>query len=62
MIKFLKSQGFVLTRVDGSHHRFVHPDGRATTVAFHNRPLKKGTLKAILNQVQFSLEEFLKLK
>jgi len=60
VIKTLKKFGFEIRRQTGSHVRLIHPDGRATTVAFHNRDLPKGTLRAILRQSEISLEEFLK--
>lgn len=35
LIKFLKSLGFTVIRINGSHHRLKHPDGRVTTVPVH---------------------------
>lgn len=52
--KFLKKNGFIQVRFEGSHARYHHPDGRKATVPFHNRPLKKGTLKSILHQANLS--------
>jgi predicted RNA binding protein YcfA (HicA-like mRNA interferase family) len=60
VVKILKKFGFEVKRQTGSHVRLIHPDGRATTVAVHNRDLPKGTLRAILKQSEISLEEFLK--
>ena len=60
VVKTLKKFGFEIKRQTGSHARLIHPDGRATTVALHNRDLPKGTLRAILRQSEISLEEFLK--
>ena len=60
VVKALLKHGFVVKRQTGSHIRLIHPDGRATTVAMHNRYLPKGTLKAILKQSELTLDEFLK--
>jgi len=61
IIKVLEKKGFYQSRTDGSHFRYHHPDGRSTTVAFHNRPLAKGTLLSILNQVQITKKELIDL-
>ena len=60
VVKTLLKFGFETKRQTGSHIRLIHPDGRATTVAMHDRDLPKGTLKAILKQSELTLEEFLK--
>jgi len=61
VLKKLEKAGFVVTRQTGSHARLIHSDGRATTVALHNRDLPKGTLRAILKQCEMTIEEFLKI-
>lgn len=33
-IRALEEDGFRETRVEGSHHRYKHPDGRAVMVAY----------------------------
>jgi predicted RNA binding protein YcfA (HicA-like mRNA interferase family) len=48
--KFLTVMGFVKTRQKGSHCRFVHPDGRKTTIPVHDGDLGKGLYFAILKQ------------
>jgi mRNA interferase HicA len=54
--------GFVLHHTRGSHRYYRHPDTlRVTTVAFHARDLKRGTLHGILKQAGLSPEEFLDL-
>jgi predicted RNA binding protein YcfA (HicA-like mRNA interferase family) len=62
-IKFLLSIGFILVRVNGSHHRLKHPDGRITTVPVHkNEDLPKGLLRKIIREdLDMDLEEFLNL-
>jgi predicted RNA binding protein YcfA (HicA-like mRNA interferase family) len=50
-IKFLERIGFILIRVNGSHHRMKHPDGRVTTVPVHrNDDLPKGLLRKIIRE------------
>jgi predicted RNA binding protein YcfA (HicA-like mRNA interferase family) len=36
VVSRLEALGFVETRQRGSHKQFRHPDGRGTTVPFHN--------------------------
>jgi len=62
-IKFLLSIGFILVRVNGSHHRLKHPDGRITTIPVHkNEDLPKGLLRKIIREdLDMDLDEFLKL-
>lgn len=51
LIRILENNGFVLKRIHGSHHYFVHPvTGKITVVPMHNKDLAKGTLHAILKQ------------
>lgn len=59
VVKRLLKLGFVINRQTGSHVRLIHQDGRATTVAMHNRDLPKGTLRAILRQCEITFNEFL---
>jgi predicted RNA binding protein YcfA (HicA-like mRNA interferase family) len=63
LIKFLQTLGFVVVRVNGSHHRLKHPDGRVTTVPVHkNEDLPKGlTRKIIREDLDMELDEFLEL-
>ena len=63
LIKFLESIGFKVTRTKGSHARLRSEDGRATTVPVHkNKDIPKGLLRKIIREdLEISLEEFLKL-
>ena len=61
LIAVLKKKGFYQTRSVGSHLRFHHNDGRNTTVPFHRHPLRIGTLKSILNQVELTTEQLLEM-
>ena len=45
----------------GGHVVFRHIDGRHTVVPGHNRPVRTGTLRAILRQADITVEEFVKL-
>ena len=35
LIRLLEKLGFEVIRINGSHHRVKHPDGRVTTVPVH---------------------------
>jgi len=57
--KGLKKAGFQLVRQKGSHARFEHEDGRATTVPIHaGQDVGRGLLKKILRDIEMSFEEF----
>ena len=62
-IKFLQMHGFVIVRINGSHYRLKHSDGRITTVPVHkNEALPKGLLRKIIREdLDLELDEFLKL-
>lgn len=63
MCKILEKLGFVKVHQVGSHVRYIHPDGRRTTVAVHgNEDLSIGLLKDILDQAGISREEFERLR
>ena len=61
LIKFLQTLGFVVVRVNGSHHRLKHPDGRVTTVPVHkNEDLPKGLMRKIIREdLDRELDDFL---
>jgi predicted RNA binding protein YcfA (HicA-like mRNA interferase family) len=57
----LTRAGFTTDRIVGSHHVLVFPSDptRTVTVPVHSsRDLKPGTLRSIIKQAGFSLEEF----
>ncbi len=60
LLGFLKSIGFEVVRVRGSHHRLKHPDGRITTIPVHsNKDLPKGLLRKIIRKdLELTIEEF----
>lgn len=53
--------GFLFVRSNGSHRIFVYLDKRVT-VPYHNKDLRKGTLKKIIEQSGLSLHDFKKNK
>jgi len=64
VIRVLKAAGFVVVRMSGSHRRLVHRDdsSRATTVPCHGgKTLKRGAVRAIVEQAGLGVDEFLEL-
>ena len=56
-IKALNHLGFFELHRLGSHAQFRHIDGRRTTVPIHaGKDIRKGTLKAILRDLNVSVE------
>ena len=64
LIRILEKAGFAVIRVNGSHHRLKHPDGRVTTIPLHgNEDLPKGLLRKIIREdVRMEMEELEKLQ
>ena len=61
LIKFLEDSGFVCIRIRGSHHFYLHSDGRTTSVPVHgNRDIGIGLLRPILRDIKLSVQEFQK--
>jgi predicted RNA binding protein YcfA (HicA-like mRNA interferase family) len=62
-LKLLQVMGFVVIRINGSHHRLKHPDGRVTTIPVHkNQELPKGLLRKIIREdLDLELEQFITL-
>ena len=63
LIKLLQKLGFVVVRINGSHHRLHHLDGRVTTVPVHkNDDLSRGLIhKIITEDVGITVNEYVKL-
>jgi predicted RNA binding protein YcfA (HicA-like mRNA interferase family) len=63
LIKTLEKLGFTCTRKSkGSHFRYVHPDGRKTTVPVHKgKDISRGLLRKILRDVDITTEELRRL-
>ena len=50
-LKLLEILGFKITRINGSHHRMKHSDGRITTIPVHkNDSIPIGLLRKILRE------------
>ncbi|MEK6893986.1 MAG: type II toxin-antitoxin system HicA family toxin [Nanoarchaeota archaeon] len=63
LCKLLERLGFVSIQGKGSHIRFKHQDGRRTVVPVHaNEDIGKGLLKAILNQINLTVEKYDQLR
>ncbi len=62
-LKFLEAIGFIVVRINGSHHRLKHPDSRVTTVPVHkNQDLPKGLLRKIIREdLELELDTFIEL-
>lgn len=55
--------GFSKSRQTGSHERWNHPDGRATTIPVHgDKEIGPPLFNKILRQLGVSLEEFQELR
>lgn len=51
IIKALKKDGWVLARIEGSHHHFTHPEKKGiTTVKHPDKDIPIETLKSIERQ------------
>ncbi|HTK03930.1 MAG TPA: type II toxin-antitoxin system HicA family toxin [Alphaproteobacteria bacterium] len=63
LIKILNKSGFSEVRQKGSHKFFRHKDGRTTVVPYHQKnEISRGLLRAILEDIKMSVEEYLKLR
>ena len=63
-VRALIKAGFVLDRVAGSHHVLANPTDHTRTVVVPvhaGRDLKPGTIRSIIRQSGFSVEEFCEL-
>ncbi|MDO8505642.1 MAG: type II toxin-antitoxin system HicA family toxin [bacterium] len=60
IIRAMERAGFMFVRQRGSHRMYVKGH-LGVTIPFHNKDLKKGTLKNIIKQSGLTLEEFLEL-
>jgi len=60
VVSILESLGFREVRQRGSHKQFRHPDGRGTTVPFHQgRDISPILLKQIIKDIGLTIEQFL---
>ena len=57
----LKRLGFYKHHQAGSHIQLKHPDGRRVTLPYHpSREIRRGTLRAIIDDLEMSVEEFIR--
>lgn len=62
LIRALNKLGFFEHYRVGSHAQFKHKDGRRVTIPIHfGRDVKKGMLRGILNDIDISVENFIKI-
>lgn len=63
LVRVLRKLGFFEHPEQGTSHLvFKHPDGRRTTISRHpGKDIPRGTLRAILRDVNISPQEFSKL-
>lgn len=60
LIKILKTFGFEVLRIKGSHHFLKHSDGRSTVVPVHGKEnIGVGLFHKVLKDCEITLEEFL---
>jgi predicted RNA binding protein YcfA (HicA-like mRNA interferase family) len=60
IVRALERLGFLVIRTRGSHVFLKHPDGRVTRVPVHsNETIGPGLLRAILRDVELSVEDLL---
>jgi predicted RNA binding protein YcfA (HicA-like mRNA interferase family) len=59
LIRALERAGFLVHHIRGSHYYLRHPakPGLLVTIPYHNRDLKRGTLRAILRRAGITPEE-----
>jgi predicted RNA binding protein YcfA (HicA-like mRNA interferase family) len=62
LIKILKSKGFVVVRIKGSHHILKNSEGKVTVIPVHgNEVIGAGLLAKILADCEIRKEDLLKL-
>lgn len=61
LFRVLLKLGFYKHHQVGSHLQLKHPDGRRVTLPFHpSQEIHRGTLKAIIGDLELTVEEFIK--
>ena len=63
VMQALQRAGFYEHHVHGSHHYFKHPTNSEllVVVPYHNKDLKRGTLRSVIEQAGYTVDEFVKL-
>lgn len=60
VVKILENAGFIFIRQKGSHKIYIKNNLRVT-IPYHNKDLRKKTLKHIIEQSGFNVKSFLEL-
>ena len=62
MCSILEQNGFVLKRVQGSHHIYTRPglEGYVTVPVHGKEILKPKTLKSIIHQAELNIDDFIR--
>jgi predicted RNA binding protein YcfA (HicA-like mRNA interferase family) len=63
VVRALERDGYMLKRRESTHVTFWHPQRmRAVTVVDHgSKPLRRGTLRAVIRDAGLTVEEFCRL-
>ena len=63
IVKVLDQLGFQVRELGStSHRRYIHPDGRRTTIPFHSgQNIGRGLLRKIIRDLELSPKEFKEL-
>ena len=63
VVAILERLGFAQVRQKGSHKQYRHPDGRGTSVPFHQRrDISPILLRQIAKDIDLTIEELLSFK
>ncbi len=60
VLRVLEHAGFEVHHVTGSHYILKHPakTGLRVTLPWHNKDLKRGTLRSVIEQAGYTPDEF----
>jgi len=63
VLRVLGRAGFEVHHVTGSHYILKHPQksGARVTLPWHNKDLKRGTLRSVIEQAGYTTDEFAEL-
>ena len=63
VLRALERAGFEVHHVTGRHYILKHPDksGLRVTLPWHNKDLKRGTLRSVIEQAGYTTDEFVDL-
>ncbi|MDP3763638.1 MAG: type II toxin-antitoxin system HicA family toxin [bacterium] len=60
LLKILNKLGFYQYHQTGSHVQLKHKNGRRITVPYHpQQEIRRGTLRAIIRDLEITVEEFI---